>query len=47
MEIGYAYGRHKPIYALAPIDDPFLMPLVRAVMGLKEFLQLFRSDENR
>ena len=47
MEIGYAYAHHKPIYALAPIDDPFLMPLVSAVVGLEAFLQWFRPDKDR
>jgi nucleoside 2-deoxyribosyltransferase len=40
MEIGYAYARRKPVYVLAPISDPFLMPLVSAVMSIEELLQL-------
>jgi nucleoside 2-deoxyribosyltransferase len=24
MEIGYAYAQRKPVYVLAPIQDPFL-----------------------
>ena len=40
MEIGYAYARRKPIYVLAPLHDPFLMPLVRAVVSIEELLQL-------
>jgi len=40
MEIGYAYARHKPVYVLAPIHDPFLMPLVSAVVSIEELLQL-------
>jgi nucleoside 2-deoxyribosyltransferase len=40
MEIGYAYARCKPVYALAPIHDPFLMPLVNAVVSIEELLQL-------
>jgi nucleoside 2-deoxyribosyltransferase len=40
MEIGYAYAQCKPVYVLAPIPDPFLMPLVSAVVSLEEFVQL-------
>jgi hypothetical protein len=40
MEIGYAYARRKPVYALAPIPDRFLMPLVTAVVSIEELLQL-------
>jgi nucleoside 2-deoxyribosyltransferase len=40
MEIGYAYARRKPVYVLAPLDDPFLMPLVSAVLSIDELLQL-------
>ena len=40
MEIGYAYAQRKPVYALAPIQDKFLMPLVRTVVSIEEFLQL-------
>jgi nucleoside 2-deoxyribosyltransferase len=40
MEIGYAYARRKPVYVLAPIHDPFLMPLVNAIVSIEELLQL-------
>jgi hypothetical protein len=40
MEIGYAYARHKPLYVLAPIHDPLLLPLVSAVVSNEELLQL-------
>jgi nucleoside 2-deoxyribosyltransferase len=40
MEIGYAYARCKPVYALAPLHDPCLMPLVHAVVSIAELLQL-------
>jgi nucleoside 2-deoxyribosyltransferase len=43
MEIGYAYAQRKPIYVLAPIPDPFLMPLVTAVVSLEDFLQLVQA----
>src|SRR5262245_14854928 len=38
MEIGYAYAHRKPVYVLAPIHDPFLMPLVLAVASVEELL---------
>ena len=40
MEIGYAYARHKPVYVLAPLHDPFLMPLIKGVVSIEELLQL-------
>jgi nucleoside 2-deoxyribosyltransferase len=40
MEIGYAYAQRKPVYALVPIHDPFLRPLVSAVVSVEELLQL-------
>jgi nucleoside 2-deoxyribosyltransferase len=40
MEIGYAYAQRKPVYVLASIHDPFLMPLVSAVVSIEEFVQL-------
>ena len=39
-EIGYAYAHRKPVYALAPIHDPFLRPLVSAVVSIEELLQV-------
>ena len=43
MEIGYAYAQRKLVYALAPIHDPFLMPLVSAVVSIEELLQVLHS----
>lgn len=40
MEIGYAYARRKPLYALAPIRDPFMMGLVTAVASVGDFMEL-------
>jgi nucleoside 2-deoxyribosyltransferase len=40
MEIGYAYAQRKPVYALAPIHDQFVMPLVSAVVRTEELLQV-------
>ena len=43
MEIGYAYARRKPLYALMPIQDPFLMGLVTAVVSSKDFIEVARA----
>jgi nucleoside 2-deoxyribosyltransferase len=43
MEIGYAYAQRKPVYALAPTHDPFLRPLVSAVVSIEELLQRVHS----
>jgi nucleoside 2-deoxyribosyltransferase len=40
MEIGYAYAQRKPVYALAPIHDPSLRPLVSAVVRIEALLQV-------
>jgi len=40
MEIGYAYAQRKPVYMLAPIQDPFLSSLVTAVVSIEELLHL-------
>jgi nucleoside 2-deoxyribosyltransferase len=43
MEIGYAYAQRKPVYMLAPIPDPFLLPLVTAVVSIEDLLPLVRA----
>ena len=43
MEIGYAYARRKPLYALMPIQDPFLMGLVTAVLSPEDFIEVARA----
>jgi nucleoside 2-deoxyribosyltransferase len=43
MDIGYAFARRKPLYALTPIPDPFLQPLVTAVVSAEVFLAHVRS----
>jgi hypothetical protein len=36
IESGYADAQRKPVYVLAPMDEPCLRPLVRAVVSLAE-----------
>ena len=43
MEIGYAYAQRKPVYVLAPIPDPFLMPLVTARVSIEDLVQLAQA----
>lgn len=43
MELGYAYALRKPIYAIAPISDPFLAGLVTAVIDAEAFIRLART----
>ena len=43
MEIGYACARRKPLYALAPIQDTFLMSLVTAVVSPEDFMEFARA----
>lgn len=40
MEIGYARAQRKPIYALAPVSDPFLGPLITAVVSTADLMHL-------
>lgn len=42
MEIGYAYASQKPVYALAPIADRFLMALVTDVVSPGDLVNLVR-----
>ena len=43
MEIGYAYARRKPLYALMSIQDQFLMSLVTAVVSPEDFIEVARA----
>lgn len=40
MEIGYGYARRKPLYALSPIADQFLMSLIKAITSADEFMDV-------
>jgi hypothetical protein len=40
MEIGYAYARRRPIYAIVPIPDPFLKSLITGVVSPEGFSRL-------
>jgi nucleoside 2-deoxyribosyltransferase len=42
MKIGYAHAREKPVYALAPIADRFLMAPVTDVVGPGDLARLVR-----
>lgn len=38
MDIGYALGLGKPVYALEPIDDPDITHLLTRVVTPDEFI---------
>jgi hypothetical protein len=40
MELGYAYPRRKPIYALASVDDLFLSRLVAGFVSPDKLMEL-------
>jgi ABC-type uncharacterized transport system substrate-binding protein len=42
IDIGYAYARNKPIYAMHPIDDPPVMSLVNSVLSFKELVNILK-----
>jgi len=43
IDIGYAYARSKPIYAMQAIDDPPIMDLVRGVLTFDELITLAKK----
>jgi nucleoside 2-deoxyribosyltransferase len=43
VDIGYAYARNKPIYAMHAIDDPPVMNMVSGVISSEEFIDLIMS----
>jgi hypothetical protein len=38
VDIGYAYARSKPIYAMHAIDDPPIMNMISKVLSFKELI---------
>ena len=43
IDIGYAFARNKPIYALEPIDDLAVMSLVKAVISPIQLVELLKG----
>jgi nucleoside 2-deoxyribosyltransferase len=43
VDIGYAYGKGKPVYVLRPIDDPPVMSLVTGVSSYENLIELLKQ----
>jgi nucleoside 2-deoxyribosyltransferase len=46
VDIGYAYARKKPIYAMHSIEDPPVMRMVADVLSFEELTELLRHNES-
>jgi nucleoside 2-deoxyribosyltransferase len=44
VDIGYAYARSKPIYAMHVIDDPPVMNMISGVLSSEEFIDLIMNQ---
>jgi hypothetical protein len=42
IDIGYAYARNRPIYAMCPVDDPPIMNLIKGVLSFEEFVNFLK-----
>jgi hypothetical protein len=48
VDIGYAYARNKPIYAMHSIDDPPVMRMIKSILSFEELIDfLTRSRSTR
>jgi len=45
VDIGYAYARNKPIYAMHLIENPPGMNLIQAVLSFEELISFLKHDE--
>jgi len=43
VDIGYAYARNKPIYALHSIDDPSVMGMIRGILSFQELVGFLKE----
>jgi len=46
VDIGYAYARNKPIYAMHQIDDPPVMSLIKGVLSFEELINLLKHNDS-
>ena len=44
VDIGYAYAKDKPIYAIRPIDDPPVANLISGIMTPDALTDLLKAD---
>jgi diphthamide synthase subunit DPH2 len=42
FDLGYAYAKNKPIYAMHPIDDPPVMTLIKDVLTSEDLINLLK-----
>lgn len=42
FDLGYAYAKNKPIYAMHPIDDPPVMTLIKGVLTSEDLINLLK-----
>jgi nucleoside 2-deoxyribosyltransferase len=45
VDIGYAYARNRPIYAMHSIEDPPLMKMVADILSFEELTKLLRQNQ--
>jgi nucleoside 2-deoxyribosyltransferase len=45
VDIGYAYARNKPIYAMHLIEDPPVPNLIHGVLSFEELISFLKQDE--
>ena len=43
VDIGYAYAKDKPIYAMHSVDDPSVMDLINGVLSPKELIDSLKK----
>jgi nucleoside 2-deoxyribosyltransferase len=46
VDIGYAYARGKPVYAMHAIDDPPVMNILSGVLSQKELVELLKEQRS-
>ena len=44
VDIGYAYGKNKPIYVMHPVDDPPIMKLVTGIFSPKALIDFLKES---
>ena len=43
VDIGYAYGKNKPIYALHPVNDPPVMDLIDDILSPEALIDFLKE----
>lgn len=44
FDLGYAYAKNKPIYAMHSIDDPPVMGLIKGILTFEELINLLKDN---